>query len=101
MATMHDRDLKAQWAKERNSATLEDALDFISTIARLEKDGLKATFKNLPAGLRAEAARQIAKKKGWCVTGVSQGLRGVGWVLTEKGREAIAQAQAQFKYLNG
>lgn len=93
MENPHDpRKEHAAYCKfEREAATMEGALQFCVIIARLEAEGKKATFANLNGGIRAEAERQIARKKGWAVTGVSVGKRGVGWLLTDLGRKVISE----------
>lgn len=60
--------------KDERVATERDAVEFLDTIAKLEAEGKKATFAHLGSGRFLEAARQIARKNGWCAY-----VGGKGW----------------------
>lgn len=88
---------KANPNREKPSdATTADAIAFCKQIAAIAP--VKATHATLPSsGRRAEGARQLARKLGWARFPATEkkglhpdsGARGMGWILTDAGRDAI------------
>ena len=74
------------------------ALGFIRMLADLERNGRHATAATLGGGRELEAARQEARKRGWCIwsANAARETRGNqrGWLLTDAGRAEIAKVDA-------
>lgn len=80
-------DLSKYMAHEKRAVTREDVDDFLREIAKLEADGKKGTFANLPSGTLVEHARQVAR-----TAGQAEYVKGQGWRITDKGRARLARA---------